>query len=115
MKFLNEGEVPQGGDQLVRWRTREEEDEAMRSFAERLKQAKVQRLPNGKLYADADLKDWQVTLAVHHARGREVSRKGYANSSSELAWKQQDGNYRYYLGMLNEDRQSRGLPLIVFE
>jgi hypothetical protein len=48
MKFLDEGEVPQGGDQFVRWRTREEEDEAMRSFAERLKQAQGQMLPTGK-------------------------------------------------------------------
>jgi hypothetical protein len=69
-------------------------------------------LPNGKLYADADLKDWQDALAVHHARGGEVAKKGYASSRSELEWKQQEGNYRYYLGLLNEDRRARGLPLI---
>jgi hypothetical protein len=84
----------------------------MKPFSERLKQAKAQRLANGKLYTDADLKDWQDALAVHKARGVEVGRKGYASSSSELAWKQQDGNYRYYLGVINEDRQSRGLPLM---
>ena len=55
----------------------------MKPFSERLKQAKAQRLANGKLYTDADLKDWQDALAVHKARGVEVGRKGYASSSSD--------------------------------
>jgi hypothetical protein len=104
----NENESPQSGDQFVRWRTREEEDEAMRSFAQSLKQAQRQYLPRGKMYRDATLDDWQEALAIHRARKRQVR----PNSSGELAWKQQDGNYRYYLGVINEDRRAKGLPLI---
>ena len=35
-----------------------------------------------------------------------------ANSGNELVWKQQDADHRYYVGVINEDRQARGLPLI---
>ena len=76
--------------------------------AERLKQAQRQYLPSGKMYRDATLDDWQEALAIHRARKRHVS----PNSGNELVWKQQDADHRYYVGVINEDRQARGLPLI---
>jgi hypothetical protein len=35
-------------------------------------------------------------------------------AKSAFAFQQQDGDYRFYIGVLNEDRQARGLPLIEF-
>ena len=49
------------------------------------------------------------------ARGVEIRRKGYASSRSEMEWNIQDGDYRYNLGVINEDRRAKGLPLIEFE
>ena len=48
----------------------------MASFAEKLKQAKAQRLPNGKTYAEASHDDWRECLDVHHALGRSVRKPG---------------------------------------
>ena len=84
----------------------------MKSFAEKLKQANAQRLPSGELYGQATLDQWAAALAVHHGRGREVAKKGYASSLSEMKWKQEDANYKIYIGVLNEDRRAKGLPLI---
>ena len=88
---------------------------AHKTFAEKLKQANAKRLPSGELYSQATLDQWAAALAVHHARGVEIRRKGYASSRSEMEWNIQDGDYRYNLGVINEDRRAKGLPLIEFE
>jgi hypothetical protein len=50
---------------------------------------------------------------MHRGQGRQIANHPkQVSSSTELAWRQADANYRYYLGVINEDRQARGLPLI---
>ena len=87
-----------------------------KSFAEKLKQAKAQLLPNGKSYAAASLDDWREALDIHRALGRRVRKPGggFVAGETAFAFQQQDGDYRFYIGVLNEDRQARGLPLIEF-
>ena len=47
-------------------------------------------------------------LAIHKARKRQVR----PNSGNELIWKQEDSSYRWFISVLNEDRQAKGLPPI---
>jgi hypothetical protein len=67
--------------------------------------------------SEADLKDWQEALSIHRALGKRVRRRdgSFVNGATSLAFQQADGDYRYFLGVLNEDRQAKGLPLIEFE
>ena len=86
----------------------------LKPFAERLKEAKAQRLPNGKGYAEANFDDWREAISIHRALGRRVTKPDgrFITGATSLAYQQQEGSYRFYIGVLNEDRRARGLPLI---
>ena len=38
-----------------------------------------------------------------------------SNGATSLAYQQQDGDFRYFIAVINEDRRAKGLPLIEFE
>jgi hypothetical protein len=90
----------------------------LKTFQEELKLARAQRLPtNGKLYGEAMEADFAEAFAVHKALGRDIAPQGgrrRVSASTELAWRQADQDYRYFIGILNEDRMTKGLPPIEF-
>ena len=84
-------------------------DEALRVSSLTSPSGEPDRLAAGILSRTIATQHWPLDVMSGRIRGLT------SNGATSLAYQQQDGDFRYFIAVINEDRRAKGLPLIEFE